>query len=115
MTSKKYWCPTCGEVTATDFLGIADMMAHRAGCHAKFIPVVEPLDVPEVTTWGESGGAEAVCVSQIESTSMVLWTIGDSMTRRADHWAGFWWMTGNGGVENGDIVSAINYVAGVRR
>lgn len=60
--TKKYWCPTCDEVTATDFLGIADMMQHRGGCRAKFIPVVEPLDVPEVTTWGESGGAEAVCL-----------------------------------------------------
>ena len=53
-----------------------------------------------------------MCVAERESTSMVLWTIGDHMARRADHWAGFWWMTGDRVVENTDIVTAINYVAG---
>jgi hypothetical protein len=52
--TKKYWCPMCGNVPAI-------LVTHKADCigfHA--IPVVEPLDVPEVTTWGESGGAEAL-------------------------------------------------------
>jgi hypothetical protein len=97
-------------------MGIADAIVHMVEtCNSTSIPSVEPLDVPEVTTWGESGGADAVCLSQRESTSMVLWTLGDSMVRRADHWAGFWWMTGDRVVENTDIVTAINYVAGVKR
>jgi hypothetical protein len=79
------------------------------------VPVFEPLDVPEETTWGESGGAEAVCVSQTAIPSLVIWTLGDSMTRRADFWAGFWWMTGDRTVENTDVVTAMNYVAGSKR
>jgi hypothetical protein len=60
MTTKKYWCPMCGDVPTTPTMGIALLVTHKADCigfHA--IPVVEPLDVPEETTWGESGGAEA--------------------------------------------------------
>jgi hypothetical protein len=30
------------------------------------------------------------------------------------NWAGFWWMTGDRTVENADIVTAINYVAGAK-
>jgi len=61
MSSKKYWCPTCGDLESFVFLGIANAIQHRSGCTLREIPVVEPLDVPEETTWGESGGAEALC------------------------------------------------------
>jgi hypothetical protein len=65
--TKKYWCPTCGDLEqiASPFPWIRDSHAwrHAVDCSGPFvfIPVVEPLDVPEVTTWGESGGAEALC------------------------------------------------------
>jgi hypothetical protein len=113
--SKRYWCPTCGDLESFVFLGIANAIRHRDGCSLREIPSVDPLDVPEETTWGESGGAGEVCVSQTAIPSMVIWTLGDSMTRRADFWAGFWWMTGDRTVENTDVVVAINYVAGVKR
>jgi hypothetical protein len=59
--TKKYWCPTCGDMPFVDFLGLERVIIHNVEtCTATAIPVVEPLDVPEVTTWGESGGAEAV-------------------------------------------------------
>jgi hypothetical protein len=33
---------------------------HHGVCDFKAIPVYRPLDVPEPTTWGESGGEEAI-------------------------------------------------------
>jgi len=111
----KYWCPTCGDLESHHWFGGVYIVSHKHPCESKReIPIVVPLDVPEVTTWGESGGAGEVCVSQTAIPSMVIWTLGDSMTRRCDLWAGFWWMTGERTVENTDIVTAINYVAGVR-
>ncbi len=110
MTSKKYWCPTCGEVTATDFLGIADMMQHRAGCRDKFIPVVEPLDVPEVTTLDESDLADGMVVSLIGYRSGVFRVCTpDTHTYDGNHWCSSERHTDT------DVVTAINYVAGVRR
>lgn len=109
--TKKYWCPTCGDVPAIQTMGIALLVTHKADCigfHA--IPVVEPLDVPEVTTWGESGGAEAVCLRAYFDDVIYIrgrlftfpdldsWVISDG--QRASH---------------PDVVTAINYVAGVRR
>ena len=59
---KRHWCPTCGEIIPSDFLGLADAIVHIADeCVSTSIPLVEPLAVPEPTTWGESGGDEAVC------------------------------------------------------
>ena len=97
MTTRKYWCPMCGDVPAIPTMGIALLVTHKADCigfHA--IPVVEPLAVPEVTTWGESGGVDAVCLSVYFDDTIYLrgrlFAPGDR-----------------------NIVTAINYVAGVKR
>lgn len=94
--SKRYWCPTCGEMESFVFLGIANAIKHRDGCILREIPVVEPLAVPEVTTWGESGGVDAVCLSVYFDDTIYLrgrlFAPGDR-----------------------NIVDAINYVAGVKR
>lgn len=93
---KRYWCPTCGEMESFVFLGIANAIKHRDGCTLREIPVVEPLAVPEVTTWGESGGVDAVCLSVYFDDTIYLrgrlFAPGDR-----------------------NIVAAINYVAGVKR
>ena len=77
------------------FLGIANAIKHRDGCTLREIPVVEPLAVPEVTTWGESGGVDAVCLSVYFDDTIYLrgrlFAPGDR-----------------------NIVTAINYVAGVK-
>ena len=93
---KRYWCPTCGEMESFVFLGIANAIKHRDGCTLREIPVVETLAVPEVTTWGESGGVDAVCLSVYFDDTIYLrgrlFAPGDR-----------------------NIVAAINYVAGVKR
>jgi len=96
MTTKKYWCPTCGDLeTIQNFMGIGMANVHRGDCTANAIPVVEPLAVPEVTTWGESGGVDAVCLSVYFDDTIYLrgrlFAPGDR-----------------------NIVTAINYVAGVK-
>jgi hypothetical protein len=114
--TKKYWCPTCGETSATDFIGIADMMAHREGCRAKFIPLVVPLDVPEVTTWGESGGAGEVCLDD------GIHQMGRGRGKgRNERWAlqrnhdpDRWFVAHGRHDFDADAVIAINHVVGVR-
>ena len=111
--SKRYWCPTCGDLESFVFLGIANAIQHRDGCTLREIPVVEPLAVPEVTTWGESGGAGEVCLSVYFDSvvhirdGVFAWV--DSMGWRVSD--GVWqdWQ------DVPDIVVAINYVAGVKR
>lgn len=58
-----YWCPECGDLKEiiNPFPWIDGKAFYHGGCHGLFIPVYKPLAVPEVTTWGESGGDEAVC------------------------------------------------------
>jgi hypothetical protein len=106
MSTRKYWCPTCGEQTATDFFGIADMMAHRAGCRAKFIPVVEPLDVPEVTTW-DCPEVVTVCDDVKGHTTLCSpdAVLLDDGYAWADHLSQIWFTD----------VDSVNYVAGVRK
>jgi hypothetical protein len=90
------------------------MVAHRGDCRSREIPLVEPLDVPEVTTWGESGGAEAVTLAgQVyehggndnddKSTPYVVVYSGHTEHEYYRHGKLL------------DVVTAINYVAGVRR
>jgi hypothetical protein len=107
--SKKYWCPMCGDVPATPTMGIALLVMHKADCigfHA--IPVVEPLDVPEVTTWGESGGAEAVTC---HPNGKLWWRLGDSNRRLVDRQSSTdrWFMSGPS-IGVGDVVEAMNWL-----
>jgi hypothetical protein len=89
------------------------IVPHHDGCTSNAIPSVEPLAVPEPTTWEESGGAEAVCLSVYFDSVVYIrdnafaWV--DSMGWRVSD--GVWqdWQ------DVPDIVDAINYVAGVRR
>jgi len=92
---KRYWCPTCGEMESFVFLGIANAIQHREGCTDREIPSVEPLAVPEPTTWGESGGVDAVCLSVYFDDTIYL---RGRLFAPADR----------------DVVTAINYVAGVK-
>jgi hypothetical protein len=97
----KRWCPVCEDA------------AEGKLCLADSIPSVDPLAVPEPTTWGESGGAEAVCLSAYFDDAVFIrdnafaWV--DSMGWRVSD--GVWqdWR------DVPDIVDAINYVAGVRK
>jgi hypothetical protein len=79
----KRWCPVCEDV------------AEGKLCLADSIPSVDPLDVPEPTTWGESGGSDAVCLSVYFDDE--IYTRG-RLFAPADR----------------DIVDGINYVAGVK-
>jgi len=108
--SKRYWCPMCGDLTSCDFAGIADLVPHREHCQTLTeIPSVDPLDVPEPTTWGESGGAEAVCLRFYFDDAVY---IRDGVFAWVDSMG---WRVSDGDVwqDMPDIVDAINYVAGV--
>ena len=100
--SKRYWCPMCGDVPAAPTMGIAVLVMHKADCIGfDAIPVVEPLAVPEPTTWGESHPVGAVCsYYAVDDDTYTILVYG----RR---FATF--------DSNVDIVEAINYVAGVKR
>lgn len=63
MSKEYWWCVPCSE---GDFYVDRRDCPFR-DCSATYIPVVKPLDVPEPTTWGESGGAEAVCAEYSSS------------------------------------------------
>lgn len=77
----------------------------------KEIPTFKPLDVPEETTWGESGGAEAVCLRVYFDD--IIYICGRRFM--FDDYTGI-------GVSNGeshhivpDITTAINYIADSKR
>jgi hypothetical protein len=112
MTSKKYWCPTCGDLESFVFLGIANAIQHRDGCTLREIPVVEHLAVPEVTTWGESGGADAVCCYfEVDDAPYMMLVRGRRFGCIDDGAAA---VAGPRVCHDvPDIVEAINYVAGV--
>lgn len=112
--SKKYWCPMCGDLESWGFIGIAEVIRHRDGCKDREIPSVEPLDVPEVTTWGESGGAEAVCCYfEVDDCPYMMLVCGQRFGCIDDGAAA---VAGPRVCHDvPDIVEAINYVAGVRR
>lgn len=101
-TPTGYWCPICGDLATTTnpfpwTPGTA--WKHAVDCSGPFVfvPVFTPLAVPEVTTWGESGGVEAVT----NEKGCFVWRLGDSTKNMV-------------GMESTDIVSAINYVAGAK-
>jgi hypothetical protein len=109
--SKKYWCPMCGDLapTANPFPWLpGTAYLHGPACLGVLIPSVEPLAVPEPTTWGESGGADAVCLSVYFDEAVF---IRDDVFAWVDS---IGWRVSDGDrvVENTDIVTAINYVAG---
>jgi hypothetical protein len=101
----------CGDLTSTDFAGIADLVPHREHCQTLTeIPSVEPLAVPEPTTWGESGGADAVCLRVYFDDAVF---IRDDVFAWVDSMG---WRVSDGDVWRcvDDIVDGINYVAGVK-
>jgi len=110
--SKKYWCPTCGDLESFVFLGIANAIQHRDGCTLREIPVVEPLDVPEVTTWGESHPVGAVCsYYAVDDDTYTILVCGRRFACIDDGAAA---VAGPRVCHDvPDIVTAINYVAGV--
>jgi len=111
--SKKYWCSTCGDLSSCDFAGITDLVPHQEHCQTlREIPSVEPLAVPEPTTWGESGGAEAVTLAG------QVYEHGGNDDKSTPYVVVY---SERGDVEyyhQGkllDVTTAINYVAGVQR
>ncbi len=60
-----WYCPRLG-VTWRNPRHHAEECWGDTQCLERLIPVVKPLDVPEETTWGASGGDEAVCCEHIE-------------------------------------------------
>jgi len=111
--SKKYWCPTCGEMESFVFLGIANAIKHRDGCTDREIPSVEPLDVPEPTTWGESHPVGAVCsYYAVDDDTYTIFVYGRRFACIDDGAAAIAGPRVCHDVP--DIVTAINYVAGVK-
>ena len=108
---KRYWCQTCGEITPTDFLGLADIVVHTKTCVSTSIPLVEPLATPEPTTWGESHPVGAVCAYfEIDDCPYQMLVCGQRLAC----------IDGDAAAVAGprvchdvdDIVQAINYVVG---
>jgi hypothetical protein len=117
MTSKKYWCPTCGDLESHHWFGGVYIVSHKHPCESKReIPIVVPLDVPEVTTWGESGGAGEVCLDD------GIHQMGRGRGKgRNERWAlqrnhdpDRWFVAHGRHDFDADAVIAINHVVGVR-
>jgi hypothetical protein len=110
---KRYWCPTCGDLESFVFLGIANAIKHRDGCNLREIPSVEPLDVPEPTTWGESHPVGAVCAYfEVNDCPYMMLVCGRRFGCIDDGAAA---VAGPRVCHDvPDVVTAINYVAGVQ-
>ena len=107
-----YWCPMCGD--------LATWLDHHGACDFKIIRRFTPLAVPEVTTWGESGGAEAVTCRDAGWSTMAMVFNNDGY-RWAYHEDGHWAIAGHGVAADAgsvchdtNITTAINYVAGTK-
>jgi hypothetical protein len=108
--TKKYWCPTCGDLPSRHWFGGVHIVAHRGDCTSREIPVVEPLDVPEETTLDESDLADGMVVSLIGYRSGVFRVCTpDTRTYDGDHWC----LSERHTAEI--TVSEVQRVAGVRR
>ena len=75
----------------------------------KEIPTFKPLDVPEPTTWGESGGEEAITL-HINSVTP-WWMVGDSFRAVVDRYLDLYWMRQHGKSQvYGDVVIGMNFL-----
>ena len=99
-----YWCPLCGDLKeiSNPFPWIDGKAFHHGHCPGLFIPVYRRLDVPEVTTWGESGGYHAITTS---GAFGIIFALGGRETRLI--WS-------NVDCEGWDMAEQINYVAGAK-
>lgn len=112
---KRYWCQTCGEITPTDLFGLADIVVHTKTCVSTSIPFVEPLAVPEPTTWGESGGDEAITLSDVVANvgTFHVWMVGDNASTFVDQYddGESYWLAEHGEcMVPGDVVQAMNFL-----
>ena len=76
-----YWCPQCGDLTL-DMRALSDSASDH--CQEVAIPRFVPLAVPEVTTWGESGGGSAVCCEHMgcsDGGGVLDYGLGDDVWR----------------------------------
>lgn len=75
---------------------------------------VEPLATSEPTTWGESGGEEAITLhdSIFNVGSIPRWMVGDNVSAFVDNYPDHhWWMAEHGKcLVVGDVVIAINFL-----
>jgi hypothetical protein len=103
----------CGDVPTTPTMGIALLVMHKADCIGfAAIPSVEPLSVPEPTTWGESHPVGAVCsYYAVDDDTYTILVYGRRFACIDDGAAA---VAGPRVCHDvPDIVTAINYVAGV--
>jgi hypothetical protein len=70
---------------------------------------IEPLATPEPTTWGESGGAEAITTHINSATPW--WMVGDNDRAVVDRYSDLYWMRQHGKRQvYGDVVDAMNFL-----
>ena len=107
-----YWCPMCGglEQTPNPFPWMPGQAWHHGACDFRAIPVYTPLDVPEQTTWSESGGDEAITLHDV--VTFCVWMVGDNASTFVDHYDGeSYWMAEHGEcMIQGDVVDAMNFL-----
>ena len=112
-TSKKYWCPTCGNRLFFRLDSEIAMLIHREDCRDKAIPVHTPLVTPEPTTWGESGGDEVITLhdSIFNVGSIPRWMVGDNVSAFVDHYSEHYWMAEHGKcLVRSDVIQAMNFL-----
>jgi hypothetical protein len=90
---------------------------HHGVCDFRAIPVYRPLDVPEPTTWGESGGDEAITLHDVVTNVGTFYVrmVGDNVSTFVDHYDGddgeSYWMAEHGRcLIPGDVVDAMNFL-----
>lgn len=111
-----YWCPMCGDLPTTHnpFPWVPGQAWHHGACDFRAIPVCTPLDVPEPTTWGESGGEEAITLCNVVSNvgTFCVWMVGDNAGTFVAHYDGkSYWMAEHGKcMVPGDVVDAMKFL-----
>ena len=107
-----YWCPMCGDLPTTHnpFPWVPGQAWHHGACDFRAIPVCTPLDVPEPTTWGESGGEEAITLHINSATPW--WMVGENFRASVDNYRDMYWIAEHGKsiVVEGSIVDAMNWL-----
>ena len=77
------------------------------------IPSFTPLAAPEMTTWGESGGDEAITLHDSIGNvgSIPRWMVGDNAWHFVDHYSEHYWMRQHGKRQvYGDVIQAMNFL-----
>lgn len=101
----------CGDLpeTTNPFPWMPGQAWHHGACDFKAIPVCTPLATPEPTTWGESGGDEAITLHDNSATPSLM--VGDNGHNFVANYRDIYWMAEHGkGLVEGDVVQAMNFL-----